>query len=740
MSDPIKEYLVALKFDADDPSLAKFKSYMDLGEQTVTRHAGGMAKTMLESQFAIVGAFTGISAAAIGMMDKVAMADQGYRLMGLHMMMTTESARKMDIITKALGADLPTILFDQELHSRALQMSADIDRMSTALGPDFEKNMIGVRDLRFEFSRLEVATKFLGMQMVGDLFKKLGLGDVGSKLREWVVWFENHIPELSDKFTTFLVPVLKDTWAIMKGLGGVVEAGALAFTNLIGLLSGDSSIEDSEFNWEKFAKAVEHVEHALRMVIDAMIDAEKIVAHGSAAIAALLSGNADKAGKEFDKAGNSVHPGSSSILGALGVGGLLTALGIGKAGVGVAHLLGMGTAAAAGGTAAAAGGTAAAGAGAAGTALASSLIPAVGDTVLAVGEGGVITSLASGGITWTLVPAGAGGLITGTGAATTGAAAAGGAGVLSTVIAPAIAALAGVWTGRKLAISASESFEASERGKDWKAWKKEHEPDWLRGGARGLSDFFGLQSPAETPAPAAQPRPVENSHQYSGNYASDAEIGKALGTRVASEIQEAAGKYKIPESLALAVAYHESRFKNGAVNPNSGATGVMQLMPDTAKWLGVDAHNELQNIDGGVRFLAMMLDRYHGDQAKALAAYDWGPGRVKVDQPLPAPEHLPEETRKYLPEALLMQRQFEAAQAAANPSASLDMDRYRYPETPVPQSSIRETHVTVDVGGVHVAHTDANPEDIGREVAQQVSDRFSNDSRMNQFQFAPAWG
>lgn len=81
-----------------------------------------------------------------------------------------------------------------------------------------------------------------------------------------------------------------------------------------------------------------------------------------------------------------------------------------------------------------------------------------------------------------------------------------------------------------------------------------------------------------------------------------------------------------PASLVKAVMQVESSGKQGAVSPK-GATGLMQLMPGTARDLGVDATDAQQNVEGGSRYLRQMLDKY-GDQKLALAAYNWGPGNV----------------------------------------------------------------------------------------------------------------
>ena len=83
----------------------------------------------------------------------------------------------------------------------------------------------------------------------------------------------------------------------------------------------------------------------------------------------------------------------------------------------------------------------------------------------------------------------------------------------------------------------------------------------------------------------------------------------------------------IDPALALAVAANESSFRADATS-RKGAQGVMQLMPDTADWLGVrDPYDPQQNIEGGVRYIGMMLNQF-GNPQDAIAAYNFGPGAV----------------------------------------------------------------------------------------------------------------
>jgi soluble lytic murein transglycosylase-like protein len=89
----------------------------------------------------------------------------------------------------------------------------------------------------------------------------------------------------------------------------------------------------------------------------------------------------------------------------------------------------------------------------------------------------------------------------------------------------------------------------------------------------------------------------------------------------------AADRYGLPRLLVRSVMANESAFQSGALSPK-GAIGLMQLMPETARDLGADPRDPVQNVDAGTRYLRDLLQRYHGLLWHALAAYNAGPGAV----------------------------------------------------------------------------------------------------------------
>jgi soluble lytic murein transglycosylase-like protein len=102
---------------------------------------------------------------------------------------------------------------------------------------------------------------------------------------------------------------------------------------------------------------------------------------------------------------------------------------------------------------------------------------------------------------------------------------------------------------------------------------------------------------------------------------------QAIPPAYAAKVAELSARYDLSPALIEAVVWQESRWRANAVS-SGGARGLAQLMPGTAREMGVDAADPFANLEGGARYLREQLDRFGGDVEKALAAYNAGPGRV----------------------------------------------------------------------------------------------------------------
>jgi len=135
----------------------------------------------------------------------------------------------------------------------------------------------------------------------------------------------------------------------------------------------------------------------------------------------------------------------------------------------------------------------------------------------------------------------------------------------------------------------------------------------------------------KNPQPSQDEQPTIQTSPSSGSDYIDWIHGQNIKGKdeTANKVITAAQKYGVDPKLAFSVAIAETGNFNQNDISDEGAIGVMQLMPATARELGVDPYNEDQNIDGGIRFLKQMLDRFGGDTRLATAAYNAGPGAVE---------------------------------------------------------------------------------------------------------------
>lgn len=145
---------------------------------------------------------------------------------------------------------------------------------------------------------------------------------------------------------------------------------------------------------------------------------------------------------------------------------------------------------------------------------------------------------------------------------------------------------------------------------------------WVAGGVAMSADISGAAIGSETDQIDLNAMIIPDSI-----VANTAAHAAGVPERYVAKIAELSHRFDLSPSLLEALVWQESRWRENAVS-HAGARGLAQLMPGTARYLGVNPDDPMQNLEGGARYLREQLDRFDGDLEKALAAYNAGPGRV----------------------------------------------------------------------------------------------------------------
>ncbi|EBS2738065.1 lytic transglycosylase domain-containing protein, partial [Salmonella enterica subsp. enterica serovar Infantis] len=180
--------------------------------------------------------------------------------------------------------------------------------------------------------------------------------------------------------------------------------------------------------------------------------------------------------------------------------------------------------------------------------------------------------------------------------------------------------------------------------------------------------------------------------------------GEALLGWLQPKLSQLEAKYNLPTGLLRSVAITESGGNQFAVS-RAGAMGLFQFMPQTAKEFGLrgnDAFDPAKSADAAARKLGGLLRFFHGDLAKALAAYNWGEGNVQRKGLAAAPE----ETRNYIPRVLAN---------LPHPGAAMAVQS-RHP-APVSQSTVTET---THIGTLNVTTTSDNVKGITDDARRRI--------------------
>jgi soluble lytic murein transglycosylase-like protein len=139
-----------------------------------------------------------------------------------------------------------------------------------------------------------------------------------------------------------------------------------------------------------------------------------------------------------------------------------------------------------------------------------------------------------------------------------------------------------------------------------------------------IQTMIGSLAPA-----SAAPAPAPGATNFAQTLAAVQTPAGSGSPPFGAEIDAAAARYGVDPGLLRGLVRQESGFDPRAHSP-AGAMGLTQLMPATASSLGVtDPYDPAQSLDGGAKYLRQMLDRFGNDPAKALAAYNAGPGAVE---------------------------------------------------------------------------------------------------------------
>lgn len=270
----IDEYLVKLGASVDESGMQRFHQALREATAVADSSAASIAGAFFKTQTELVGGFAAIGGAAIGLVDKVAMADQSYRLFALHMYMSKDAARGLKVAMDALGEPLENLTWDKELRNRTHQLI--MDQRAMAPNGDFEAQMRKVRDIRFEFTRMEVEGQYLAMHVVQDFMKALGFGpdELLTKLKTLNDWVTHNLPQVSKMLVDDFMPVWKDIKDIAKDLGYAVYGVAGAFQMLIGAVSGDDSLSTTTVTFESMARSLEHVTHWAAAALKSILEME----------------------------------------------------------------------------------------------------------------------------------------------------------------------------------------------------------------------------------------------------------------------------------------------------------------------------------------------------------------------------------------------------------------------------------------------------------------------------------
>jgi hypothetical protein len=335
VSDNILEsYLIRVSALPDASSFLTLGRILKNTESEVLGLTGTAINSIVKFEAATIASFTAIGLGMISLADKTAMTDQSYRLMGLRMMMTKDSARAMQNALDELGATIDEVAYDPELNKRFQYLYEQNMQLGKALGGSYDKNMRSIRDLRMEYKMLGTEVEFLANAVVDKFFDKVGLGsgDLMGKLDNLNQRFKSNLPAISDEVASDFIPVWKSAVLVLKSFGEVIKEGYGEFQKFSGLLFDDDSIKTTDASvgsvtetFRDWLEVITRVSLGIENMAKIGIHAGAAIFDAFGAIADVLRGNfsgahqfhldADKEGEFLRKDLESLVNGTSDFTG-----------------------------------------------------------------------------------------------------------------------------------------------------------------------------------------------------------------------------------------------------------------------------------------------------------------------------------------------------------------------------------------------------------------------------------------
>lgn len=221
--DVLRSYLVQLGFKTDEGSFGKFKQDLDKATQFVQGHTSGMAKSYVGAAGIIASALASVGIATISLLNKIAQSDLEYQKFGMRMYMGRDAAKEMKIALDALGESMEDVAWNPELRKQYFALTKQERGMATP--KDAQAQLKYLRDIRFEFTRLQVEATY-GMQHVGYYLFKYLEGPI-KRFREGMGkmndWLTAHMPEWSEKIAKWMTIIINIGGSAWRFLSNVFD-------------------------------------------------------------------------------------------------------------------------------------------------------------------------------------------------------------------------------------------------------------------------------------------------------------------------------------------------------------------------------------------------------------------------------------------------------------------------------------------------------------------------------------